>query len=68
MRNENKKPGKQADRKNISNRPLSKKNRSLSGSGLIGEHDISDTAERKIRRTPQDKNSVSGSGRDGQAE
>jgi hypothetical protein len=38
------------------------------GSGLIGEHDLSNAAERKIRRTPHTKSTVLGSDTDGQVE
>jgi hypothetical protein len=38
------------------------------GSGLIGEHDISDAVERNIKRTPHTKSSASGSDLDGQVD
>ena len=67
MRNENKKPKKPVGRKNVQDRSVEDSDRNVSrGTGLIGEHDLSDTAERKIERTPHDKSSVTGSDNDGQ--
>jgi hypothetical protein len=69
MRNENKRSAKQAGKKNISNERLKNKQRGTSsGSRLDDEHAVGNTAERKIGRTPHDKNSVTGSDFDGQAE
>jgi len=73
MHKESKDPRKKKEKAIIkaSNKPVKKVSKTSrpnlpKGSGLIGEHDLGDAAEREIRRTPHTKSNVTGSDSDGQ--
>jgi hypothetical protein len=69
MRDKKNRPAeRQPSRKNIATSKTSNKRGKTPGTGLIGEHDLGDAAERTVDRNIHTKSSVTGSDADGQTE